>query len=63
MNEKPLLDGINVLLSKDVLLELKKHEVPEHLLCVIKGDLMDEPVTIASGRTFDKASITKYFET
>ena len=40
---------------------LKSLFVPDHLLCMIKGDLMTEPVTIESGRTFEKSSILEAF--
>lgn len=38
-------------------------EVPpmDEYLCPISGDVMEEPVTIASGHTFDLKSIQKYF--
>ncbi|CAI5476333.1 unnamed protein product, partial [Closterium sp. Yama58-4] len=39
-------------------------EVPpmDEYLCPISGDVMDEPVTIASGQTFDLKSIQKFFD-
>ena len=41
---------------------LKSLHVPEFFLCPISGDLMKEPVTLESGRTFEKESTIKYFE-
>ena len=36
--------------------------VPEHLICVISGELMTDPVTIESGRTYERSQIVKVFE-
>ena len=43
--------------------DIKKLFVPEHLLCLITGDLMQEPVTLESGRTYEKSKIEQYFKT
>lgn len=37
--------------------DIKKLAVPDHLLCLISGDLMTDPVTIESGRTYERVSI------
>ena len=36
---------------------LKKRKIPEHLLCPLKLDFMDEPVTLTSGFTYEKSDI------
>ena len=41
---------------------VKDLRVPQHLLCPISGDLMDDPVTLESGQTFEREMIEKYFE-
>ena len=38
-------------------------EVPDYLKCPISDDLMEEPVVIQSGHTYEKAMITKHFQT
>ena len=38
----------------DVVVDLKTLFVPDHLLCLISGDLMIDPVTIESGRTYER---------
>ena len=43
-------------------MNLKTLYVPEHLICIISGDLMDDPVTIASGCTFERQFIEQHFE-
>ena len=47
--------------EKETILDLKKLFVPDHLLCVISGEILLDPVTITSGRTFDRGSILEYF--
>ena len=42
--------------------ELKSLFVPEHLLCVISGCIMKDPVTLMSGRSFEKDAIKHYFD-
>ena len=41
--------------------EQKALEVPDFLKCPISDDLMDEPVVIQSGHTYEKAMIIKHF--
>ena len=45
----------------DQIVELKKLFVPEYLLCSITNELMAEPVTIESGRTYERASLDRWF--
>ena len=61
---KSLLEGIKNMIKSDSepVPALKTLQVPEFLLCPISGDLMKEPVTLESGRTFEKESTIKYFE-
>ena len=37
--------------------------IPEHLICPITDDLMEEPVMISSGFTYEKSEIQKHFKT
>ena len=62
LETKNLQIGIKSISDNEFVTDLKKLFVPDHLLCIISGDLMSEPVTIESGRTFEKASILQYFE-
>lgn len=61
LDTKSLLADMKRMSESDAILDLKSLFVPDHFLCLIKGDLMTEPVTIASGRTFDRQSIEQYF--
>lgn len=36
--------------------------MPDHLLCLLSGELMSEPVTLESGRTFERDTIEHYFK-
>ena len=36
--------------------------MPEHLQCMISGDLLEDPVMIESGQTYERAVIQRYFE-
>jgi hypothetical protein len=36
-------------------------EVPDYLLCRITDELMDEPVILESGFTYEKEQIIKHF--
>ena len=38
-------------------------EIPDFLLCPITDDLMEEPVVISSGFTYEKSEILKHFQT
>lgn len=44
-------------------LNLTELDVPDYLLCRITDELMEEPVTLESGFTYEKESIIKHFET
>ena len=37
--------------------------MPDYLLCRITDELMDEPVTLQSGFTYEKCEIMKHFKT
>ena len=37
-------------------------EIPEFLLCRITDELMNEPVILSSGFTYEKTAIQKHFE-
>ncbi len=41
----------------------KYKEIPDYLLCRITDDLMEEPVIIQSGFTYEKKSILLHFKT
>ena len=41
---------------------IKQLNVPEHLVCLISGEIMFDPVTIESGRTFEKEFIEMFFK-
>ena len=56
LNIKPLQIGISALLN-EAAVDLKTLFVPDHLLCLISGDLMKDPVTIESGCTYERVSI------
>ena len=47
--------------EQEHVIDLKKLFVPDHFLCMISGEIMNEPVTIESGRSFEKANIEHYF--
>ena len=51
--QKQITDKYNAEEAKDI----RTLTVPEHLVCMISGEIMYDPVTIESGRTFDRASI------
>jgi hypothetical protein len=36
-------------------------EIPEFLVCRITDDLMEDPVILSSGFTYEKAAILKHF--
>ena len=62
LNTKLLATDLKQMCDTEKVVPMKQKFVPEHLLCQIKGDLMDDPVIIESGRTFERAEIVKYFE-
>jgi len=40
---------------------MANREIPEFLLCRITDDLMQEPVLLSSGFTYEKAAILTHF--
>lgn len=59
---KNLIEKVNKMSEKDEILDFKTLYVPANLLCAITGDIMTEPVTLTSGRSFEKESIEMYFQ-
>ena len=53
--------GIKELLQAQII-NTRRNEIPDYLLCCITDDLMDEPVMLSSGFTYEKAPILKHFE-
>ena len=51
---KGLTEQFKGMLLADKRTELKQLFVPDHLLCLITGELMTDPVTLESGKTFEK---------
>ena len=47
--------------ENEALINVKNLKVPDQLLCSIMGDLMIDPVTIESGRTYERTSIERHF--
>ena len=37
-------------------------ELPNHLVCAISGDIMQDPVMLESGNTFERETILQYFK-
>ena len=50
------------MIESEKIADLKQLQVPDHLLCPFSGDFMREPVTLDSGRTYERDNIVKYFE-
>lgn len=44
------------------IVELKSLYVPEYLLCSIMKEIMEDPVTLESGSTYDRVNIEMYFQ-
>ena len=42
-------------------IDVGKLEIPDYLICRISDDLMEEPVCLESGFTYEKSSIIKHF--
>ena len=42
-------------------MKIKGLQIPDHLLCPITDDLMEEPVIISSGFTYEKSEVMKHF--
>ena len=56
--QKQITDKYNAEAVKDI----KKLNVPDHLVCLISGEIMFDPVTIESGRTFEREFINMFFK-
>jgi len=41
---------------------MRELDVPDYLLCRITDELMDEPVTLSSGFTYEKSQILRHFQ-
>ena len=41
---------------------LQELRVPEYLICVISGEVMSDPVSLESGRTYERESILQLFD-
>ena len=50
------------MVESEKILTIKELVVPEYLLCSISGDFMVDPVTISSGRTYDRENILFYWK-
>lgn len=49
-------------LLNSTIVNTRKNEVPSHLLCLFTEELMEEPVMLSSGFTYEKNQIEKHFE-
>ena len=52
---KQLMDDIKRVYEAEAAVKPKDMYVPDFLLCPISGDFMQEPVTLSSGRTYEKS--------
>ena len=59
---KSLAKRIKEMNSADRSPALKSLFVPEYLLCQIMREIMEDPVTLESGATYDRDNIVMYFE-
>ena len=59
---KQLMQDIKRVYQAEATVKPKDMYVPDFLLCPITGDFMKEPVTLTSGRTYEKESIESYFQ-
>jgi STIP1 family protein 1 len=56
------LDRIKNIFEKIEREDKKNKKIPEHLICPVKDDLMDQPVILdPSGFTYEKNEIIKHF--
>ena len=53
---------LDIQIEKEQIDDLWDLQVPSHLLCPISCEIMTEPVTIESGRTYEKTYIMNYFD-
>ena len=56
-NVEELYKGIKKVLSKEAVPLMKDLIEPNYFVCTLGGFLMEDPVTIESGRTYDRSSI------
>ena len=56
------MQAIKTLNEKYQGVNLQKLSVPQHLLCFISRDIMEDPVTIESGYTYERENIKTYFD-
>ena len=61
-DQHELLEELNKLVDKGFV-NTKKLDVPQYLICPITDDLMEEPVVLQSGFTYEKSAVKKHFET
>ncbi|KAK8981150.1 hypothetical protein V6N11_059835 [Hibiscus sabdariffa] len=72
-NAKRKLDQINQIVNlishiRDCMLKIERFEptssipIPPHFLCPLSLELMMDPVIVASGKTYDRTSIQKWFD-
>ena len=57
-----LFKDVQAIFDNEVLPRQKDLIEPEHIMCQIGGFIMEDPVTIQSGRTYDREMITSFFE-
>lgn len=62
VDHKGVERDIRAIFDKEGKPKRKELFVPEHLICIISGELMSDPVTIESGRTYERSQIEKVFE-
>ena len=58
---KSLLASMTNINEHETKVPIKERKVPDFLICQIKGDLMDDLVTIESGVTFEREYIKQHF--
>ena len=58
---KELENDIKAIFDRESYPVQKELRVPEHLICTISGDIMFDPVTLESGRTYERSSIEMLF--
>mmetsp|Transcript_26356 Transcript_26356/g.32902 ORF Transcript_26356/g.32902 Transcript_26356/m.32902 type:complete len:95 (+) Transcript_26356:292-576(+) len=54
-------EEITTLYKAESSMKPKDQIVPEYILCSISGDYMRDPVTLESGRTYERDAILQYF--
>ena len=61
VDHKGVERDIRAIFSKESKPKRRELCVPEHLVCIISGELMSDPVTLDSGRTYERSQIEKLF--